>query len=213
MIAVDLPELERLCDLLKTLASNTDETLNLMRKILSEMQEDMELQMYSQSAVACEAVSIGINAINRGNDMLQSLKGILYAALEEYKGQEQSHKDAIHLMSSRLDHMHTGLAMAVSAASFTAPVERCTEVMQQNKVQELVAASSSEMQLTMIAAVTKTVNEEYGIEEVRPCESIKDLVKENSMEMQLVNAAAAAKQAGSAEKEILTNLASALASE
>lgn len=170
MIGVEISELEKIADILFLMASNTDETLNALRRISAEMQEDLELKVYPQSTNILEEVCFGIESLNRANDTLQSLKHIVLSAVSEYQANEEKNKNTLARMSNCLESLYQGMNVAVTPGEIV-HAEIASEAMNQNRVQELVAGSVQEMQIANIAAVSKVLEEEYSIDEV---EDIKE---------------------------------------
>ena len=166
MIRADIAELEQLTDLLVRIASDADDVLSRLRQISSEMHEDIELAAYPQSLFALEAVSGAVDALNRGNDTMQSLKNVMLPAADAYRENEQRNIDALSRMTVRMDTVGTGYQAAI-VSNGCAHVEHCSGAAAQEKVQQLVADSVEQMQVTNIAAVTRTVREEYRIAEIK----------------------------------------------
>ena len=165
MIKVDLAEIELLSDLLVKMSSDTEEALNKLRLISNEMHEDLELPSYPQTPMTLEAVSIAIESLNRGNDTLQSLKNAIRPVVSTYQENEQRNKDALARMTAIMDAATVGFDAAVSSAGIT-PVEQSDSIISQEKIQQMVADSVQDMQITNIAAVSKAVKEEYEVSTV-----------------------------------------------
>lgn len=165
MIYVDIPEIEKLSELLVIIASLSDETLSKLRHIYGEMQSDLELANYPQCPMCLEATALSIDALNRANDMLQSLKGILLSVPGEYEAKEQEHRNMISRMTELLAAYNIDLGAAISPTGV--PIEeQSAEQERQAQVQQLVADSAAEMELTNIAAISKVVKEEYDVRKV-----------------------------------------------
>lgn len=165
MIRVDIAEIEKLTDIFVKIASDSDEVLSRLRQISNEMHDDVELPAYPQSAIALEAISGAIDALNRGNDMLQSLKNIMMPIASTYQENEQKNKAALNRMAALMDSVSVGYNAAIVSDNI-AHVEHSDAVVSQSKVQQLVADSVEEMQVTNIAAVTKAAREEYEISKI-----------------------------------------------
>lgn len=165
MIRVDIAEIEKLTDILVKIASDSDEVLSRLRQVSNEMLNDVELSSYPQSAIALEAISGALDALNRGNDTLQSLKNTMLPIASIYQENEQKNKDALNRMAALMGSMSVGYNAAIVSDNI-AHVEHSDSLTSQSKVQQLVADSVEEMQVTNIAAVTKTVREEYEISSV-----------------------------------------------
>jgi len=162
MIRVDIAEIEKLTDILIKIASDSEEVLNRLRQLSNEMLNDIELPNYPQSAIALEAVSGAIDALNRGNDTLQSLKNIMLPIASNYQETEQRNKDALNRILTLMNSIGISYNAAISSDNI-AHVEHTDNIALQGEVQQLVADSVEEMKIANIAAITKTVNEEYEI--------------------------------------------------
>lgn len=171
MIKVDIAEIEKLTDVLVKIASDSDEVLSKLRQVFNEMHNDIELPSYPQSAIAQEMLSEAINSLNRGNDTLQYLKSTILPIASIYQETEKKNKNALNRMTALMDGVSVGYNEAVVFDSI-AYVEHSDSITSQRKVQQLVADSVGEMQATNIAAISKTVSEEYEIS------AVKDLVDE-----------------------------------
>ncbi len=169
MISVDITEIEQLTDLLIKAASDTDESLSLLRKVSFEMQNDIELQTYIQSAIANESVSLAIDSLNRGSDTLQSLKNVLMSVADGYIENEKKNINSVNRMASYLENLHIGLDAALAATQIPVSVQT-DDVVSHTKVQQLVADSAESLSVTNIAAVTKTVQKEYDVQSVKTFE-------------------------------------------
>ncbi len=165
MIKVNMAEIETLTDILIKVSSDSDEVLNRLRQIFNEMHNDVELPLYPQSSIALEAVSGSLDAINRGNDVLQSLKNTLLSIATTYQETEKRNKDALNRMSAMMDNISVDYNAAIISNSIT-PVEHNNDIESQNIIQQMVADGVEEMQATNIAALTKAVREEYEISEI-----------------------------------------------
>lgn len=165
MIRVDIAEIEILTDLLVKMASDTEEALSKLRQISNEMHNDVELPSYPQTPVTLETVSVAIDSLNRGNDTLQTLKNAMLPVATTYQENEQKSKNALARMTAIMDTAAVGFSAAVSPSGIT-PVEHTDNAISQGKVEQLVAESVMEMQVTNIAAVSKAVKEEYEVSTV-----------------------------------------------
>ena len=172
MIKVDIAEIEKLTDILVKLASDSDEALSRLRQVSNEMYNDVELPTYPQSSVALEAVSTAIDALNRANDTVQSLKNTVLPIASIYQENEQKNRNALNRISALMDNASTGFNAAI-VSNGIAHVEHTDSIISQGKVQQLVADSVEEMKVANIAAISKTVSEEYEVNK------IKDLVDES----------------------------------
>lgn len=165
MIIADIGELEKLSSMLISISSETDDVLQRLRKMSSEIQSDLDLQTYPQYPLVTEAVSLGVDALNRGNDTLQSLKNVLLYVATEYESNEKKHKNALARMTTILSGINVNLTAATTPAD-TASVERDEQTDTHEQVVSLVSDSALEMQMANIAAITKKADGEYGIEKV-----------------------------------------------
>ena len=164
MIIADIGELEKLSSMLISISSETDDVLQRLRKMSSEIQSDLDLQTYPQYPLVTEAVSLGVDALNRGNDTLQSLKNVLLYVATEYESNEKKHKNALARMTTILSGINVNLTAATTPD--TASVERDEQTDKHEQVVSLVSDSALEMQMANIAAITKKADGEYGIEKV-----------------------------------------------
>ncbi len=169
MIEADFAELELLADNITDISSGMDEMYIQMRSLREEMASNPEFQAYPQCNTVMESFSAGIESVFRMNEMLMSLRNIMLGAPDEYKIQENRFREMLEGFIVTL----SSLQMDVSAAAATVmPVEVGEEVIAQNRIQQLVAESSSEMQLTNIAAITQAVKEEYCLDEVNTTSAV-----------------------------------------
>lgn len=161
MIIADIGELEKIINMLISVSSETDEVLNRLRKTSAEIQSDFDLQTYPQYPYITESVSLGINALNRGNDTLQSLKNVLLYVATEYVDNEKKYKNALARMTALLSGIGANLTSATLSEDIVS-VERDTQTDLHAQVVSLVSDSALEMQVANIAAITKKTDEEYG---------------------------------------------------
>lgn len=157
MIVADVQEIERLTDLLFSAASETEDVLLRLRRTAAELQDDPALRQYPQYPAAAEAVSLGIDALHRGNETLQSLKNVLLFAAAEYAENEQKHKEALSAMTARLSAIGRNFHAAATRGE-TACMLRDAQT---DRVAQ-AAAPVLEPQVAVIAAITDRVAEEYG---------------------------------------------------
>ncbi len=167
MIKADIAEIENLTAVLVKLASDADETSVRLRQLFGEMQEDIVLPLYPQADVALEALSVATEALNRGNDTLQTLKNAMLPIADAYRENEKKNKDALNRMAMRMANLEVGYNAAISSDG-VAYTEQEEEEASRQRLRQLVADNLEEMQIANIAAVTKTVKEEYEITEVKP---------------------------------------------
>lgn len=165
MIFADVAEIEKISHILSALADRADESLSVLRRTLAEMQNDVEFGMYPQHAAVCNSVSLSIDSLARGNDILQTLKGALSNAAHEYEETETNNINALNRMTNLLSNIQAGMFLS------TLP-EQVPTVANENqpngldRVRELVSASAAEMQITNIAVISKVITEDYGIDQV-----------------------------------------------
>lgn len=169
MIRADIGELEGLTHTLVGLASDCDEVFNRLRLLSSQMSQDVELQTYPQAKAVLEAASAGVQALNRGNDTLQSLQGAMLPVAELYREMERKHRLALERMTVWADHLNTGYGAAIYSQQL-ARVEHTAERARQLQVQQLVAQNVEQLQAANLAAVTRVVRETYQVSRVEPLE-------------------------------------------
>ena len=165
MIGVDIAEIEKLTDTLVKMASDSDEVLSRLRQVCSEMYNDVELPAYPQSAIALDAISAALDALNKGNDMLLSLKSIMLPVASMYQENEQRNKEALNRLTARMDSVSVGYNAAIVSDNIV-HVEQTDNIVLQGKVQQLVTDSFEEPQVTNIAAVTNVIRQEYEISKI-----------------------------------------------
>ncbi len=165
MIKANIPEIEKLTDIMVKTASTSDEALNRLRLVSAEMHNDLELPLYSQTDILLEAVSAAIEALNRSNDTIQSLKNTLLPIADTYRETEQKNQNELSRMLSTMESISIDYNAAIISESIP-NVENADTIVSQNKVQQLVTDSYEEMQVANIASVTKTVSEEYEVNSV-----------------------------------------------
>ncbi len=161
MIEAAFSDLELLSDKIVGISSDMDELYIQMKYLYEEMSTNPELPSYPQCNAVLENFATGMDRIFRMNEMLLTLKGVMLSADDEYKAQEQKFCELISGCTAALSALQFELS-----AAFTdmLPVEQNPEVVTQNQVQQLVAQSSSDMQITNIAAVAKMIQEEYCVD-------------------------------------------------
>ncbi len=165
MIKVNIAEIEKLTDILVKAASSSDEALSRLRRVSTEMHDDLELPLYAQADILLEAVSMAIDALNRGNDTLQSLKNTVLPIANVYRETEQKNKNELSRMLTSMESISVGYNAAITSESIPS-IEHADAIVSQNKVQQLVADSYEEMQVANIASLTKTVSEEYEVKKI-----------------------------------------------
>ena len=163
MITADIGELEKITTMLISISSDADEVLHRLRKTSAEIQSDLELQTYPQYPQVSEAVSLGVDALNRGNDTLQSLKNALLYVAREYEENEKKYKDSLARMTLVLSGIEANLNSVIAANGI---VEQSEQSALHSLAVSMVSDSALEMQMVNIAALTKKINDEYGIKEV-----------------------------------------------
>lgn len=165
MIAADIGELEKITAMLLSVSSEADEVLHRLRKTSAELQADPDLQTYPQYPQVTEAVSSGVDSLNRGNDTLQSLKSVLLYVPEEYEENEKKYKNALERMTTVLSGIEANLNSTM-AADGPAPIEQSEQSDRHAQVVSMVSDRSLEMQMVNIAALTQKTDEEYGIQDI-----------------------------------------------
>lgn len=167
MTTVNIEEIENLANILSKSSSDADEWLNRLRGLYTEMQNDVEFMVYPQFEKILQNVLVAVEHLNQSNDTLQSLKTIIMHAPDIYRENEKKNKDALDRMTAYLDSVNVDYSTVIF--SNIIPQIECTpSVNSQDKVQELVANSVSDMQLTNISAISKTVREEYEVKYTKP---------------------------------------------
>lgn len=162
MIKVNIAEIEKITDILVKAASGSDEALSRLRHVSAEMHNDLELPLYTQTDILLEAISTATEALNRGNDTLQSLKNTVLPIANVYRETEQKNKNELSRMLTTMESISVGYNAAITSENIPS-IEHTDAIVLQNKVQQLVADSYEEMQVTNIASLTKTVSEEYEV--------------------------------------------------
>ena len=165
MIKVSISEIEKLTDILVRTASSSDEALSRLRFLSAEMHNDIELPLYTQTDILLEAVSMAIETLNRGNDTIQSLKNTVLPIANIYRETEQKNKNELSRMMTTMESLSVGYNAAIASESIPS-IEHTDSIVLQNKVQQLVADSYEEMQVTNIASLTKTVSDEYEVKNI-----------------------------------------------
>ena len=166
LIKVNVFELEKITNNLIKITSDTDELLNRLKSISSEMQNDVELSTYIQSKKLIDSVLVATDAINRGNDIAQTLKNVMLSVASDYKETEKMNIDALNRMIIVMDAVSSRYNASVT--SYNIPhIEHTDLLASQNKVQQLVTDNAEEMQITNIAVITKVVQEEYEVKSVK----------------------------------------------
>ena len=159
MIKVDIAKIERLADILAKASYSFDDALNRLRHIFSEIENDVELSQYPQATVIKEILLSSIEAFNRGNDMLLSLKDVIAPVAEKYCETEKNNKDALNRMTVIMNTSAETFSSAI-ASETVINADNIKPVSSQSDVQQLVKDSVEEMQASNIAATTKTDEKE-----------------------------------------------------
>lgn len=162
MIRADMTQIEALTDLLGRVASDGSDALERLRRVSNEMQEDDELALYPQTPVVLETVAQAVTVLTRADDTLQSLHTAMMPVATAYRDAEQRHKDALARMAERMGSLQVGYNAAIVSDKIS-PVESTQENRAMDTIAQMVADSVEEMQMTNIAAVTRTVREEYAV--------------------------------------------------
>lgn len=167
MISVNTSELEQLTEHVFKAAADCDEVLVLLRRIRTEMQEDIELQTYPQAMIADESLGYAVESLNRGNDTLQSLKGVLAPLASQYEENESNGKNAIGRMTEYLGSLQAGLAAADLASCLPVAIPT-DEAGMHEQVKQLIAQDAEEMAAANVASVSRVIEEEYELNQVLP---------------------------------------------
>lgn len=166
MIKVNLAEIEILSATLMDSASKSEDTLQKLKFLSNEIANDIELPMYTQADAVLQAVSHATDTLNRSNDTLQSLKNVISSVSSTYQETEKANTDALNRMLSIMSSLDAGYNSIIVSQN-TPLVEHDDTVMALDKVQQLVTESSEEMQITTIAAITKVIEDEYEINDIK----------------------------------------------
>lgn len=169
MIRVSIAEIEKLTDILKKSASESDEVLNRLRQLSNEMTDDVELAAYFGADGALTALSDAITALNCGNDTLQSLTNVMLPAADMYRDNERKNKEELNKIMGAMNLAGYGYSTAVTSDSMTY-VEHSEAEAYQNRVIGLISDYDQKldgMRTTDIAAIAKAVKEEYEIKAVK----------------------------------------------
>ena len=111
-------------------------------------------------------------ALNKGNDMLQSLKNVMLPVANAYQETERRNEESLKRMTVIMDNMSVGFNAAIVSDGMSY-VEQTDLGMAQREVQRLVADNIVELQAANIAVITKNIKEEYQVVK------IEDLVEES----------------------------------
>lgn len=167
MTTINISEIELLVDTLSKTASHSDEWLNRLRGLYTEMKNDVELATYPQCDIILQHMHTAITNLEQSNDTLQSLGNALINAPDLYRENEKKIKEVLNCSVTYLDCISAEYNVAIS--SNTIPIIDCLPNENSNdSVQNLVANSLTEMQMTNISAISKTVKEEYEVKSVQP---------------------------------------------
>lgn len=171
MITVDVAQIEVLTDLLIDSTAGADEVLNRLRRVSSEIQSDTELAKYTYADNLTEYVSLAIQELNRVTDILMTLKNAMLPVADIYRENEKKNKNALIRMTAYVDSIKTTLISVISADTVPQTVHSDDALYLQRKVQRLVSDSISEMQVTNIAAITRIIEDEYEVTNVKSLET------------------------------------------
>lgn len=166
MIKADIAEIEKLAGVLSRAAANSEDVLIRLRQVSGEMHNDAGLSAYPQSVVALEALSMAIDALNRGNDTLQSLRNVIFPVASVYQENEQKNKDKLNRMAAAMEGAGIGFHAAIVSDNI-AQVGHSNAINTQNRIQQLTVGGTEEIQVTNIAVVTKAVKEDFEINVVK----------------------------------------------
>lgn len=107
MISVDMTAIEELKETAKKAASDSDESLALLLRTFGEMQNDVELATHPEVLLINESLSLAIEALQRGNDRLQSLKNIILSVQDEFGDVENENVNMVKRMEEYLGKLQS----------------------------------------------------------------------------------------------------------
>lgn len=102
MISVDISAIEELKTVINKASSDSSDILAILKRVFEEMNEDVELKTHIQYDSANESVAAAIDSLNKTEQRLQTLKGILSTVNEEYCEIENESVNAIRRMADYL---------------------------------------------------------------------------------------------------------------
>lgn len=201
MIEVDLVELERLTDTLAAASSSTEDLVGRMHSLGVEMQANPELLTYPQSTPVLEMLSSAETRAVRLSETLITLKTLIAEAVEDYKAQEDEFLKELDGALSSISALSVSIGAAQAAQMLV--IETDTETFAQNRVQELVAQDHAEMEMTSLAAVSKVIEEEYGVTAVHSDARLAQELEDAAGETEMSALAASAIRIEDDEEELL----------
>lgn len=170
LLKIDIRELENIADILIKNSLKTEDALNKLKNIYFEMSEDMELSSYLQSQNIKEAVSLSLESLNKTNDLLEKTKNIVCIMPAIYEEIEQTNKNRLNNLSDNINFVTTELD-SIMLDEFMPSIEHNALLHFQNNLQQLVSDNCEEMKIVNFSAVTKLVEEEYGVKKIEILDS------------------------------------------
>ena len=209
MITVDLSALEELSAMTNTSASDADDVRSRLRDVIAEMEENVELTQLPQSASALEALDNCVNTMGDLSESMQALRQLMLGAAEEYAENERRFTEELDAMFETLNGIGTALSAAEVADLVV--VEKNYDDLCKTQVEKLVAESSSAMEMVNVAAVSKVIDEQYGVTDVKS--DVKQLTQDAERQSEQLEGASIAASAVTVddEDEINTDLKSSVA--
>ena len=102
MIYVDVSAIEELKSAINKAASDSNDTLAILKRVFEEAGADAELKMHPQYELVNESIALASDKLFRIEQRLQSLKSILATVDEEYCDIENESVNAIRRMADYL---------------------------------------------------------------------------------------------------------------
>ena len=102
MISVDITAINELKLAINKAASDSNDTLAMLRRVFEEAGEDDELKMLPQYEPVNDSIVLALGRLDRTEQCLQSLKNILATVDEEYCDIENESVNAIRRMADYL---------------------------------------------------------------------------------------------------------------
>lgn len=102
MISVDISAIEELKLAINKAASDSNDTLAILKRVFEETGEDAELKLLPQYETVSESIALALEKLNRTEQRLQSLKNILATVDEKYCDIENESVNAIRRMADYL---------------------------------------------------------------------------------------------------------------
>lgn len=186
MIIINTDELENLCLLVHSYASKSEELKMHINRLYNEMLNDDFLSVYLRNDELLAGVATAYKKLERCYDILMKLNAILNQKCEEYKTTEQSFQKKIEALKERADLLRIQTETVMTG---TIDIKESSDetVSLIDSIVKLVSDSETDMELINIAAVSKTVRDEYVIDDVKSVSY--DRINQASEEMKFTNAA------------------------